>query len=205
MRTKPRSEGATAIEAVAIGILALGLYLPFLAIQFDTNGIMEATALEAGQLVNKNHMLYRPIGVAIYDSLQHFGYAGNSLLVLQTMNAVCGAIGIGLAYAFFKWAAHDRAAAVVGSVWLATSFSYWLFSTDAAYITLAGMCALAALACIVYTESAAGAVAAGIFTTLSILTWQASIFLVPTFLMLFAAGAKRPALRHAAIFATTTG
>src|SRR5436190_11940797 len=116
--SKRPSEFSTALEAAIVAILALGLYLPFLAIQYDTNGIAEAAAVEAGQLVNKNHMLYRPIGLAVYRLLQHFGYAGNSLLVLQTLNAVCGAIGIGLAYALFKWAARDRPAAVIGTVWL---------------------------------------------------------------------------------------
>ena len=90
--------------AVLTAVLALGLYLPFLAIQYDTNGI---AALEAGQLINKNHMLYRPIGLLVYSALQHFGYAGNSLMVLQTINAICGAAGIGLAYALFKWATRD--------------------------------------------------------------------------------------------------
>src|SRR4051812_35585388 len=92
---------ATIIEAATVAIFALTLYLPLLAIQFDTNGIAEAVALEAGQLVNKNHMLYRPLGFVIYRALQYLGYSGKSLLVLQTMNAICGAAGIGLAYAVF--------------------------------------------------------------------------------------------------------
>src|SRR6185503_9983376 len=94
--SKGSMAGSTALESGIAGLLALGLYLPFLSVQYDTNGIAEAVALEAGQLVNKNHMLYRPLGLLIYRALQHFGYAGNSLLVLQTLNAVCGAVGIGL-------------------------------------------------------------------------------------------------------------
>src|SRR5436190_18192198 len=162
--SKRPSEFSTALEAAIVAILALGLYLPFLSIQYDTNGIAEAVALEAGQLVNKNHMLYRPLGLLIYRSLQHFGYAGNSLLVLQTINAVCGAAAIGLAYAVFKFAARDRASAAVGSFFLATSFAYWLFSTDAAYITVAVMFALAAIVCIAYARSEWAIAASGIFT-----------------------------------------
>ena len=66
----------TAREATLIATLALGLYLPFLAIQYDVNGIAEAVALEAGQLVNKSHMLYRPAGRFIYRTLQYSGYGG---------------------------------------------------------------------------------------------------------------------------------
>ena len=122
---------STAFEASVVGVLAAGLFLPFLAVQYDTNGIAEAANLEAGQLVNKSHILYRPVGLVIYRALQHLGYAGNSLLVLQTLNAVCGAVGIGFAYAVFKWAARDRTAAAFGAFWLATSFVDWIFSTEA--------------------------------------------------------------------------
>src|SRR2546425_3826127 len=202
---KHSSERTTAIEAAFAAILALGLYLPFLAIQYDVNGIAEAAALEARQLVNKNHMLYRPIGLLLYHAVQRIGYTGNSLLVLQTMNAICGAAGVGLAYAVFKSATRDKAAAAMGSFLLGTSFVYWLFSTDAAYIPLAAAFALAAMASLAYTQSWVSVVAAGVWTSLSILTWQADIFLVPTLLSLLIARGRRPLFRHAAIFAMTLG
>jgi hypothetical protein len=204
MSKKP-SERAAAAESALVALLALALYLPFLAIQYDTNGVAEAAALEAGQMVNKNHMLYRPIGFLIYRGLQHFGYAGKSLLVLQTMNAVCGAIGIGLAYALFKFVTGEKAAAAVGSFWLATSFTYWIFSTDAAYITVAGMFALAAMVCIAYGQSLPSIAAAGVLTSLSILTWQASVFLIPAILALMVAPGKWRPLRRMGVFILAVG
>jgi len=189
------------VESAVAAILALGLYLPFLAVQYDTNGIAEAVALESGQLIHKNHMLYRPIGFVAYHALQHLGYTGNSLTVLQVINALCGAAGIGLAYALFRWATGETGAAAIGAFWLATSFAYWLFSTDAAYITMAAMFACGAIVSVVYSQSWRGVLLASLLTSLSILTWQASMFIVPAVVLLFVAPAMRSVARPILIFA----
>lgn len=198
-------EKTTAVEATVVVLLALGLYLPFLAIQYDTNGVVEAAALESGSLINKNHMLYRPIGMVVYSAVQHLGYGGRSLFVLQVLNAICGAIGVGFAYLLFKSAARDRATAATGSFLLATSFTYWMFSTDVAYVTLAALLVLAALVCITCSNSSKSIVAAGILVSLSILTWQAGIFLVPAMLLFVGVRGNRPLLRHAALLTITIG
>jgi len=202
---KEVSGHAVVTEAIAVGVLALGLYFPFLSIQYDTNGIAEAVALEAGQLINKNHMLYRPIGLLVYRALQHFGYAGNSLTVLQTINAICGAAGVGLGYAVFKWGTRQMGAAVAGSLFLATSFMYWVFSTDAAYLPLAAAFVLAAIVCIVYSRSWRGVVLASLFTSLSILTWQANMFVVPAMMVLLMLSDHRPVVRHLVTFVAAVG
>jgi hypothetical protein len=192
-------------EALIASALALGLYLPFLSIQYDTNGMAEAAALEAGQLINKNHMLYRPIGVAAYRAAQYFGYAGNSLHVLQIINAVCGAAGIGFAYAVFKWATRDRTAATIGVFWLGSSFMYWVFSTDAAYLIVAATFVLSALTCILYTRTWWGLVMAAVLASLSVLTWQANLFVVPAMLLFIAAAGIRPVMGRVSVFAVVTG
>ena len=103
----------TSVESAAISLIALGLYLPFLAIQYDTNGIVEAVSLEAGSsatLLNKNHILFRPIGFIAYHAFRHLGYSDNSLIILQTIDALCGAAALGFAYAAFKSVTQDRLA-----------------------------------------------------------------------------------------------
>jgi hypothetical protein len=196
---------ATLLEGILISILALGLYLPFLAIQYDVNGITEAAALETREPINKNHILYRPIGLVVYRVMQGFGYGGNSLVVLQTINAICGAAGIGLAFAIFKWATGDRAAALVASFFLATLFSNWMFSTDVAYITVAALFTLAALACVAHGRSIAAVVGGGVFSSLSILTWQASIFAMPALVALMLANRRQTQVRHLVVLCVTTG
>jgi len=194
---------AIIVESSGLVILALGLYLPFLAIQYDINGIVEANALESGQLLYKNHVLYRPIGLLFYRTLQVLGYQGNSLLVLQTINAVCGAIGIGLAYAVFRSATRGRPAALMGALFLATSLTYWLFSTDVAYITPAALFVLAATVLILYADSTKGFVAAGLFLSLSVLTWQASVVALPPLIALLFWRKPFPVYRNAAFFCLT--
>jgi hypothetical protein len=166
---------AGSIEFAAITLFALSLYLPYRAIQYDTNGIDEAQFVETGPLFHKNHMLHRPLAFVVYGAAKVAGYQGNSLTILQVINALCGATGTGLCYLVFKKIVTNRAAAMMGSVWLATSFTYWYFSTDAGYIMLAGLFALGAMLCVVSGR----VLPAGFFTALSILAWQASIFLLP--------------------------
>lgn len=185
-----RNGRSEAYEAGAAACLGLVLFSPFLAVQYDTNGMAEAIALEAGQLFHKNHMLYRPLGLLIFRILQHLGYAGNSLLVLQIIDAICGAIGIGLGYIVFKRITENRIAAAAGCCWLATSLVYWTYSTDAAYIVPAGMFVLAAMAC-VDNPSGRWLFGAALFTAVSILFWQACIFLVPIFILWLVNGKGR--------------
>src|SRR4029079_17353194 len=84
---------------------------------------------------------------------------------------------------------------------LGTSFTYWVSSTDVFYVPLAGMFAAAALACGLHARSTTWLVAAGVLTGLSILTWEASIFLIPALLLLLPPRA-RP-LRSSAVFTGT--
>ena len=175
--------GKSACASAACAVVALLLYLPFLAIQYDPNGIVEAQGVEGGQLVPHNHILYRPIGWSVYAASRALGYSGNSLRILQILNAVLGAIGIGLAYLIFERVTRHKLAAAGASFWLATSFLYWYVSTDVGYIILAAVFSAAALVFAIRGSGKASAVAAGVFLALAILTWQASIFLLPGLLL----------------------
>jgi hypothetical protein len=173
------------LEWALVVAISLALFVPFLSLQYDTNGLIEAAAVESGELFHKNHVLYRVIGYGIYRALQFCGYSGRALVVLQAINAVCGALGIGFAYLAYRQATGSRAAAAGGAVLLSTSFTYWLFSTDASYITLAGgfgAGALAAFLCI--RNPYVSGITSGVLTTLSVLTWQASVFLIPALILL---------------------
>ena len=174
-----QSPRSALVESTLVTLAALMLFLPFLSIQYDTNGLIEALAVESGELFHKNHLLYRVMGWVAYRGLQLTGHSPRAIVVLQVMNAICGAVGVGLAYLTYNRAARNRQAAIAGSLFLGCSFTYWLFSTDAAYITVAAMFASASMAVLLYLTAPLGAVIAGALTVLSILTWQASVFLVP--------------------------
>ena len=181
--------------------VALLLYLPFLSVQYDTNGIIEATAVESGPLLNKNHLLYRPIGFLFWSAVRLAGYAGNSLHVLQCLTAIAGALGVGFAYLAFQSLVPSRSYAAAAALALGTSYTYWVTSTDVYYIPLAAMFAAAALAVIVNARSTRWLIGAGTLTGLSIITWQANAFLVPALLLV--APPRHRTLRGSMIFVGT--
>src|ERR1051326_6316405 len=174
-----------AAEFVLVTGLALGLYLPFLSIQYDPNGRVEAMSVERGPLLNKNHMLYRPVGLIAWRASQLAVNSSHALMALQVIRAVCGALGGGFAFLAFTKLSSYPAAAWAGALFLATSFTYWFSATDALYITMAGMFAAASLACIICARSARWMLAAGVWTALSICTWQGSLFLVLALVLIF--------------------
>jgi hypothetical protein len=171
------------VESLVVSALALGLYVPFLSIQYDPNGLIEVMSVEKGPLLNKNHMLFRPIGLLVWRALRAAGYSSNSLRVLQAIAAVAGGLGVGFAFEAFKQLSGNRSAGLAGAGFLAISFTYWVCSTDVFYITMAGMFAAAALACVVHATSDRSLLTAGVLAALSILTWQGSLFLIPALLL----------------------
>lgn len=175
---------STVLQFTFVFLLSLACYLPFLSLQYDTNGIIEALAVETGQLFHKNHLIYRAVGYLAYRGFQLAGYSGRAIVVLQALNAVCGALGVAFAYAVYKKVTRQTAAAIAGALLFGGSFIYWLFSTDAAYVTLAAMFAGASTVVLLSTHSNSRAALAGVLTALSVLTWQAGIFLVPALTLL---------------------
>lgn len=183
MELNPRSCWATLLKQSAL--LAVGfllLYLPFLSINYDPNGIAEAGYLEGGVLVSPNHIIYRPVGAAVYWAAEALGYHGRPLYVLQVLNAFCGAAGVGLAFLAFRKLGARPWAALAASVLWGTSFIYWFFSTDVSYVTMAGVFMAAAILCrgvLIESRSHRAAAGLGISCALAALSWQAAIFAFP--------------------------
>jgi hypothetical protein len=85
-------------------LIGLGLYLPLLTQNYDINGLAEAAAVQSGRAVdlwNPNHMLYRPIGHFVWQSLSTIGLVLPPIPLLQSLSAVFGATGAGLCVSHF--------------------------------------------------------------------------------------------------------
>jgi len=169
-------ERSTFLLVVLLGLL---LYLPFLAIQYDTNGMVEADSLEQGMLLAHNHLAYRPIGFFVYSLVQEMGYTGNSLHVFQVINGICGALSLGFCYLAFAPLLKNRVMTLLTCVFWGTTFTTWYASTDATYMELATTFASAAIALSIRGNTQRHAIWCGILTAACVLTWQAGIFLVP--------------------------
>ncbi len=186
------------LQPITVIAVAAILYLAFLSRQFDQNGLIEAMAVEQGSasLLAPNHLIYRPLCFLIYQLALYGGYAGHSIYILQAITAICSAIGIGISFSFFRRLAGSALPAWLVTLFLATSWSYWTFSTDAYYIAPAMLCTAATLAFILRPRIGwlhiSGAV---VLTTLAILIWQANLFVIPALLLLIILVPQVPTLR----------
>jgi len=173
---------STATDAVLVFLVAACLYVPFLSQQFDLNGIAEANALDTGVLFSANHMLYRPLGLLAVRFAQLLGLAVPSIRILQLFSAVGGAASIALAYVFFRGLDCSRFSSVAAALWLATTWAYWVFSTDAIYVPIAALFVAGASAAVL-GQSRRWVVVAGALLGLAVATWEANVLLIPVVLV----------------------
>lgn len=176
---------------------ALLLYVPFLSIQFDINSIIEAQAVERGGtfLFSPNRLLYRAIGALGYElALQS---SGPSLPLLQFLSAFLSTVAIAVFCVVTFRLTRSMTVAFWASALLATSWSFWAYSTDAYYITPAALAIFCALALLIpATTSLRATIGAGVFVWAGILLWQANIFAIPLCLGLLLFYAPRRARRR---------
>jgi len=176
------------LSLVLLTVAGLGLYLGFLSTSYDPNGVIEAEAVErdGAALFSPNHILYRPLVRLVGTSLGAAGYEDRSIVFAQITAAVFGALGMGLFYWWLRPLINHEVVAVLVTLGFGTSWAYWVFSTDAYYIVLAATCIIGMfiLLAVIWTTpqlqpSPGLLVGAGILCALSILFWQADIFIVP--------------------------
>lgn len=172
------------LEFIMATAFALMLYLPFRSTQWDLNGIIEARAIDSGgaELVSANHMLYRPLGFAIFVTARSVGYGGHLAEILQYITAIMAGVGVGFFWRWVKNLTDNVLAASIASAFLATTWAFWAFSTDAYYITPAAAVVTGALVILSSQARLAykAVVKLGLLVALAILFWQANIFLIPT-------------------------
>lgn len=184
MNTWPASR--TTLLGVVCLVVGLCLFLPFRSINYDLNGIAEAQAMEAGgrELLDHNHLLFRPLVALIQRSFQVAGlYHGSVLPVIQIATAVFSALALSVSLFVFMNTSGSHASTVMATMGMAVSWSFWHFSTDAYYITagllfveLAVLCLLCALNLPCPTPWLA--VASGVACAFAILVWQANVFIL---------------------------
>lgn len=176
----------TRIMCLAFFLLGLVLFLPFLSINYDLNSVHEAASVEiAGSaLFDHNHLLYRPVGALAYRSLQTYtGYNGPSLPILQIITALFSSLGLSTSFIAFAQISKSIRQASLATIGMAVSWSYWRFSTDAYYVTVAlPFVAIAVSAFLLMRAGTARSVywafASGLAITGAILFWQANVFLL---------------------------
>ncbi len=202
MKGAEESQGRAVAEAVLVFLIAAGLYLPLLSRHLDLNGIAEAVAVDAGDLFMPNHLLYRPLGSLMGTITGFAGFSGRSIVILQVLSALGGAASIGLFYLFCRRLSCSRFVAAAVAFWLATTWAFWAFSTDAMYIPIAAFFVTGAAVALL-REGRLSAVVCGALMGLAVTTWEADVLLVPVFMLgvfLFREGTRTARIRLAAHF-----
>jgi hypothetical protein len=136
----------TLLEKIRIGhngflafLLSLALYLLTLSRHYTGGSLEFAAEIESGNwatLLQPQKILVHPIGWAFYHLWQLAGWQGNSLLPSQVLNALAGALCVGIMYHLMVRLTHSIRLAVALTFGFAVSCGMWLFSTEAEFVSL---------------------------------------------------------------------
>ena len=130
------------ILAFGLGIAVFFIYVAFLSKMYNYDGVACAMAVELGEMKNLfhgNHLIYGFIGYLFHHLIRiFFGYGGTALLSLQILNCLLGSGGIVLFFILMEKISKNMIYAFLWSLFLAFSYSYWLWSMEA-QVYLLGM------------------------------------------------------------------
>jgi hypothetical protein len=86
---------------------------------------------DARWLFHPHHLLFNALGYVLWRAARAVGYAGGSLVVLQSLNATLGAGGVAVFYLTLRrLLQRSRWLPLLISLGLAFSFGYWLCAAD---------------------------------------------------------------------------
>ena len=82
-------------------------------------------------LFHPHHLLFNALGYGLWRAAQVFGYSGGSLVVLQSQNAVLGALGVSVYYLTLRrLLQRSHGLPLLTALGLAGSFGWWICASD---------------------------------------------------------------------------
>jgi hypothetical protein len=166
-------------DSIIVSVIGAGFYLALLAADYDSNGIVIARRVEVAYVASPNHMLFELTGVVLMRLAALFGRKGPVFPMLLVLAAVYGGLALGAANVAARRLGASRLEALTAVVWLGTTYAFWRWSTNVAYVSAGAMFAASAVALIWGRKSAAILVMTGILGACSALAWQGNVFLFP--------------------------
>ncbi len=140
------------IFAFGLGIAVFFVYISFLSNMYNYDGVACAMAVELGEMKNLfhgNHLIYGFLGYLFHQLIKISGYTGTTLLSLQILNCLLGSGGIILFFVLMEQISKSIKYAFFWSLFLAFSYSYWLWSMEA-QVYLLGMVFILLLVLLLY-------------------------------------------------------
>jgi hypothetical protein len=160
-------------------VIGAAFYLSLLAADYDSNGIYIARSVEGSFVSSPNHMFFELTGVVFMRLAALFGRKGPVFQMLLVLAALYGGVALGAANLAARRLGAQRLEALTAVVWLGTTYAFWRWSTNVAYVSAGAMLAASSLALIWGRKSARILVIIGILAVCSALAWQANLFLFP--------------------------
>jgi len=179
----------TLLTAYALTLAALVFDLSHLPINHTYDGMVFASYVEspdtsAWDLFHPHHLLYNPLGRALYLWGQAHGAEWDGLSTLQFLDVTVGVLGLLLVFLLVRRTTGDLLCGLFTALGLGLTYSYWYFSTTPAVRILATVTPLFAwwvFASFRRTGILRGA-ATGAAHTLAVLGHQTNLLLAPAFL-----------------------
>ena len=115
------------------------LYLATLSRHYTGDSIEYALAIELGNpayLLDPSHPLLHPLGLAFFRFWQALGWTGQSLVPLQVLNALAGAVCAGLVTDIARRLTGSGRLALVTGLGFAVSGGLWMLSVEAEFVSV---------------------------------------------------------------------
>ena len=125
-----------------VGVAALIVYAATLTDVHTYDAYSYAAAVQTKPVVetfHPHHLLYAPLGSAVNQLAQAFGYTGMALLPLQWLNALAGALGVTIWAWVVERLTQRRSLALLGAVLLGATFAWWRYAVEVEVYTLAAL------------------------------------------------------------------
>ncbi|MDX1613719.1 MAG: hypothetical protein R3300_05365 [Candidatus Promineifilaceae bacterium] len=185
-------------------LTALLLYLTTLSAHFTADGLLYALAVEAGPgpyFVEPTHLALHPLAWLWVQGWRWLGWSGRAIGPLQALNALGGALAVGLLVAITARLLQRWRLALLAALGFAVSGGAWLLSVEAEFVTVP----LAAALGVIWLAGAAPpanwrrryAVTLGFLTVMAGLFFATNLLLAPALLLYLWSDNRpgRPALR----------
>ena len=175
-----------ALGGVAAALIAALLYALTLSRHYTADSLLYALAIEGDNsraLIDPTHLLLHPLALLWFRVWQAVGWTGRSLVPLQILNAMAGALSVGLLWSLARALSRSSRAATIIALGFAFSGGLWLLSVEAEFVTVPLALQLLALWSILgiapeYIDRSWYAVSLGLVVALAIFAYLTSVFLI---------------------------
>lgn len=182
---RPVDERKRTYSFTLLGLVVFTGYLLTLSRNYLGDGLLFVMETESKNIsLMPNHMLYNAFIFVWYEMWRLLGWTGNAIMPLQIFSAFWGAVSVVLFSFLILRITSSLKITVLVSFGFATSFAIWLFSTDVEVATYPLALNFLLLNVLIASPSRWlgrpwSAAATGVLTSISILSYQTGVFMVP--------------------------